>query len=170
LRPLEREDAPAIIGWLNDPEVTRTLLWHRPINLAAEEAFIESAYARDRTDLLLGIALVESDELIGSCGLREVDARARHASFGIVIGAKERWGQGLGSEAVRLIVEVGFARLNLNRIWLLVHEDNERGIRAYERAGFRREGLLREHAFREGRYVNEVLMGILREEWERARS
>jgi len=55
--------------------------------------------------------------------------------------------------------------LNLNRVALRVYEDNERGIRAYEKVGFKREGILRQDIYREGRYWNTFLMAILREEW-----
>ena len=58
-----------------------------------------------------------------------------------------------------------FRTLNLNRIWLHVFEFNERALRAYEKVGFVREGVLRQDVFREGRYWNTVVMGILRDEW-----
>ncbi len=55
--------------------------------------------------------------------------------------------------------------MNLNRVWLYVYEHNERGIRTYEKVGFKREGLLRQETFREGRYWDAIVMAILREEW-----
>jgi RimJ/RimL family protein N-acetyltransferase len=54
----------------------------------------------------------------------------------------------------------------MNRVWLHVYEYNERGLRAYERVGFKREGVLRQHRYHEGRYWDTIVMGILREEWE----
>lgn len=164
LRPLDREDAESIVPWLNDHEVTRTLLWYRPANLASEEQFLDNLYGPEKADLLLGITLREGDRLIGVVGLHRLDSRARHANLGIMIGEKSEWGKGRGTEATRLIVRHAFEGLNLNRVWLEVHADHEHAIHAYERAGFKREGVLRQHAFREGRYVDEVVMGVLREE------
>ncbi len=103
LRPLEREDAPVLAPWFNDPEVTRTLLIYRPISLRAEEEFLEKIY-QSQHDLVLGVALKATDKLIGAAGLKEIDFKNRHANFGISIGAKEEWGKGYGTEATQLIV------------------------------------------------------------------
>ena len=59
-----------------------------------------------------------------------------------------------------------FETLNLNRVWLHVYEYNERGIRAYEKVGFKREGVLRQDRYHAGRYWDTITMAILREEWE----
>ncbi len=169
LRPLEREDAPLFVTWLNDYDVTRTLKVKGPINRQTEEAFFDNLYKSER-EFVLGIVIRANDTLIGSTGLREIDFRNRHACFGILIGEKSEWGKGYGTEVTQLITQHAFMTLNLNRVWLHVHADNERGIRAYERAGFKREGILRQEQFREGRYLNTVTMAILREEWEPGKS
>ena len=165
LRPLEREDAPLFVIWLNDQEVTRTLLVSGPINLQKEEEYLENAYKSEH-DTVLGIAIKETDKLIGSTGLRQIDFRNRHAGFGIVIGEKAEWGKGYGTEATSLITRYAFETFNLNRVWLHVFADNERGVRAYEKVGFKREGILRQEGYREGRYWDTLTMAILREEWE----
>jgi RimJ/RimL family protein N-acetyltransferase len=165
LRPLEREDAPLFVTWLNDYDVTRTLLFKGPINRQVEESFLDSAYT-DEHRFVLGITAKVTDNLIGATGLEQIDFRNRHAKFGIFIGAKEEWGKGYGTEATRLVTHHAFLTLNLNRVWLHVVADNERGIRAYERVGFKREGILRQEHFRDGRYLDTVTMAILREEWK----
>ncbi|MGI5864993.1 MAG: GNAT family N-acetyltransferase [Myxococcales bacterium] len=168
LRPLEKEDAPQIAEWLNDREITRPLLVHRPINRAGEERYLEQV-AQSENDVNLGIAR-HDDALIGVTGLGAIDMKNRHASFGIFIGDKTQWGKGYGSEATRLMVGYAFDTLNLNKVWLHVIEHNERAIRAYERVGFKREGSLREYTFVEGRYWANVVMSILREDWLRSRA
>ena len=67
------------------------------------------------------------------------------------------------------MVEYAFGTLNLNRIWLSCFADNARAIRAYEKVGFRREGVLRQEMYREGRYWDSLLMAILREDWDALR-
>lgn len=165
LRPLERADAATLLPWVNDSEITRHLLLYRPVSLTAEENFIDSLN-ENQDGIHLAIVLRDSDRLIGVCGLHKLDHKNRHASFGIFIGAKEEWGGGYGTEATRLIVNYAFATLNLHRVWLHVFEDNARGQRAYEKVGFQREGVLRQDFYREGRYWNTIVMGILREEWQ----
>jgi diamine N-acetyltransferase len=165
LRPVERADAPTFVGWLNDAEVTRYLLAYRPMTLRAEEDFIDRAGEGD--DVILGIVLREGDRLIGGTGLHQIDQRCRRACFGIFLGDKESWGKGYGTEATRLLLGYAFGTLNLNRVWLHAFEYNERGLRCYEKIGFRREGVLRQDTFRDGRYWDTVAMAILRDEWQK---
>jgi RimJ/RimL family protein N-acetyltransferase len=89
----------------------------------------------------------------------------RHTSFGIVVGDKTEWGKGYGSEATQLMVGHAFETLNLNRVWLRVFEYNARGIRAYEKVGFKKEGVLRQDRFQDGRYWDTFAMAILRDEY-----
>jgi RimJ/RimL family protein N-acetyltransferase len=166
LRPLDRADAPAFVTWLNDPDVARFLRAYRPMTLSAEEAFIDAIGKGE--DMGLAIVLRDGDRLIGGAGLHEIDQRCRRAQFGIVIGDREQWGKGYGTEVTRLMVGYAFETLNLNRVWLLVYEYNPRGVRSYEKVGFRREGVLRQDTFRDGRYWDTIVMGILREEWKTA--
>jgi RimJ/RimL family protein N-acetyltransferase len=135
------------------------------MTFAGEEEFIRKVNANEN-DVLLGIVLPENDRLIGTTGLHRLDVRNRHACFGITIGEQDARGKGHGTEATRLIVRHALETLNLNRVWLQVYEYNTRGIRTYEKVGFRIEGRLRQDTFRDGRYWDTLVMGILREEWE----
>lgn len=164
LRPLEAGDAPRLVAILNHPEVRRGLRLDRPVSLVAEQEYIV-ALARSRAQLVLAVLARAEDRLVGTTGLHHLGDPARQAEFGIVLGGPEAWGQGFGGEATRLLVAHGFEALRLNRIWLHVHADNARGLRAYARVGFRREGLLRQAARRGDRHVDVVSMAILREEW-----
>lgn len=165
-RSLEREDAPLLVPWVNDTEVTRTLeLFYRPTPLQIEVDFIDRIYKSEH-DVVFGITVRETDKLIGVTGLHQINFKNRRAVFGIFIGEKSEWGKGYGTEATALITRYAFETLNLNRVGLQVYEDNDRGIKAYERVGFKPEGILRQMMYREGRYWNTIIMSILREEWE----
>ena len=166
LRPIEREDAPLMQAFINDPEVTQTLCAHRPYSLQSEIEFIDQTN-KDQNVIWLGIALKQDERLIGSITLRGIQGKDRKGDFGIKIGVKEEWNKGYGTEATKLIVRYGFETLNLNRIFLRVFEYNLRAIRAYEKAGFRREGLLRQDEYRMGRYWDVIVMGLLREDWDK---
>jgi len=165
LRPLEREDAPIFVPWVNDQEITRNLILYRPMNRDQEEEFIARA-SKQQGGMVLGIALRKDDRLIGNTGFHALHLKDRHAGFGILIGDKTEWDRGHGTEATALMARYGFETLNLNRIWLHVYEHNSRGRRAYEKVGYRVEGTLRKHNYREGRYWDVIVMGLLREEWD----
>ena len=169
LRPLEHADAPLLQQWINDPEVTRTLLAYRPINRAAEEQWLDDLYKTDR-DVVLGIAIRASDALIGATGLHQIDYKNRHAQFGIMIGDRHEWRKGYGTDATTLMVAFAFDTLNLNRVWLHVYETNAYAIKAYEKVGFQQEGVLRQETFRNGRYHDTLAMAILRGDWETKRA
>jgi UDP-4-amino-4,6-dideoxy-N-acetyl-beta-L-altrosamine N-acetyltransferase len=164
-RPLEREDAPRLAAFINHPDVRRNLLIHRPMNTVQEVAFIDTLTASQR-DVLFAIVLRDGDRMIGTTGLHDLDFRSRRATFGMQLGEPSEWGKGYGSEATRMVLEYGFGTLNLNRVQLEVLEHNVAGIRAYEKAGFRREGVMRQHHYVDGAYVDTLVMGILRSEWK----
>lgn len=113
--------------------------------------------------------VVEADgATVGSAGLHGIDWFDRHAEAGISLAPHAR-GQGVGTAAIRQLVEYGFVRGNLRRIHLQAIASNGAAIRVYEKAGFVVEGRLREHAWVRGGYEDIVLMGILRSEWRTAR-
>ena len=167
LRPLEQEDAEAIVRWFNDQDVARTLRMWKPMTKGAEAHYLEEV-ARSEHDVVLGICLRDGDRFVGVTGLHGFELKNRSAMFGILVGEKDLWGKGYGTEATSLIVGVGFGTMNLNRIWLEVFSENERGIRAYEKVGFKREGTLRQTDYREGRWHDSLVMGMLRDEWKPA--
>ncbi|HET6900811.1 MAG TPA: GNAT family protein, partial [Vicinamibacteria bacterium] len=118
-----------------------------------------------RDDLIVfGIRLRETDRLIGTCQLLHINRVHRTAELQIRIGDAAERGRGYGTEAVALLVGFAFKDLNLHRVSLQVFATNARAIHAYEKAGFVREGVLRQAAHVDGGYVDLVVMGILREE------
>lgn len=169
LRPLEQEDVPTCLRWINDPEVTRTLAAYRPLNEPREREWFEGHYKDDR-EIILAIVLKKQDKHVGNTGLHRIDWKNRETELGIMIGETEEWNKGYGTEAIGLMLDYGFERLNLHRIYLRVYANNPRAIRCYEKAGFQREGVLRESIFNEGRYWDTIIMGILEGEWRKLRS
>ncbi len=165
LRPLDRADAPAVVPWVNDPEITRSLRIYRPLNLQAEEEYIDQI-RKSETDVTLGLCVRGDDRFIGVTGLHAIDFKNRHTGFGIVIGERTEWDKGYGTDATRLMVNYAFATLNLNRVWLQVYEFNVRGRKTYEKVGFRVEGIQRQDRYSDGRYWDTTLMAVLREEWK----
>jgi RimJ/RimL family protein N-acetyltransferase len=103
--------------------------------------------------------------MIGGTGFVNLDSRNRSAEFGIVIGDKSYWDQGYGTEAVCLLVKHGFNTLNLNRVYLRVLENNPRAMRAYEKAGFSHEGRQRQAEYKDGKYLDLLVMSILKDEF-----
>jgi RimJ/RimL family protein N-acetyltransferase len=163
LRALERSDIPTFVRWLNDPEVIENLLLYLPISQAQEEQWFDD-YLQDTNRHVFGIETLHG-KLIGNIALESVNWKDRCAELGIVIGEKDHWNKGYGTEAVRTLLGFAFREMNLHRVFLRVFDDNTRAIHCYEKCGFQHEGRLREAEFSSGRYRDELLMGILRSEF-----
>lgn len=103
--------------------------------------------------------------LVGEIRLDNVDLHDRRASMAIGILDPALLGKGLGSEAIRLLLQHAFADLHLHRIGIRVLAYNQRAIRAYEKCGFVIEGREREAAFVNGVWHDDVLMGVLEHEF-----
>ena len=168
LRGAERADIPRFVDWLNDPEVIEHLLASYPISQASEERWFDSMLQRGPAEQVLVIE-TRIDKVwvpLGNTSFMNVDWVNRHAEIGIFIGAKQYWNQGYGRETMRLMLRYGFNQMNLNRIYLRVHANNPRGIRAYEHAGFVHEGVLRQDVYRDGKYCDVLIMSVLMSEWQ----
>jgi len=163
LRGIERSDVPTFVRWFNDPEVTMYLRMYLPMSQAEEERWFEEHLER-KSGVIFGIETTDG-RLIGNCGLEGIDWKERRATLGIAIGEKEYWGQGYGADAITTLLRFAFTQMNLHRIQLTVYSYNERAKRCYEKCGFRHEGTLRESHFYGGRYHDELMMGILCEEF-----
>lgn len=169
-RAPQASDVPFFTQALQDPRVRRTLAIGRyPFSEASEAAWLERLNqppAFDgRTDVLFTFGLKGDDAPLGNTGLNGISAIHRNAEWGIFIGRPEEWGKGYGREVCRQMLNYAFKTLNLHRVYLRALVINERGIKAYKAAGFRHEGVLRQHQFVDGEYVDMVQMGVLCDEW-----
>lgn len=174
LRPAERTDLSTFVRWLADAETTHHLGIRAPFSLAMEEKWFEQTVEKQGHDhYQFVICLLADGRPIGTTDLREISMEDGRATFGIVIGEKDLWGRGYGTEALMAICDFGFGQLRLERIELDVYAGNDRARRSYEKAGFRPEGTLRHGHFADGEFIDVVRMSILRDEWktqERPRS
>lgn len=163
LRAVTRDDFPRFLGFFNDVEVELAGGGDPPTPKTLEE--VEKFFEGDGSKTQFAVVEAEEKRLIGFCGLFGIDETSRRCELGVFIGDKEYWGRGYGRDAVGLLLDYAFRLRNFRRVWLEVHSENERAMRAYKACGFVEEGRLREHAWLDGRYVDMVLMGVLREEW-----
>jgi RimJ/RimL family protein N-acetyltransferase len=165
LRPLETKDLEREFTWVNDSEVTQFLYIRYPMSRTDEERFLRDRPANDYGNIVLAIE-TKAGNHIGNIGLHQGKPEDRNASLGIMIGDKDYWSNGYGSDALLTLLGFGFHEMNLHRVWLHVYEFNERAISCYRKCGFLEEGRLRQHAYQKGRYWDTVVMGILRGEFD----
>lgn len=167
LRPPRRADIQNFLKWFNDQEVTQYLSLYLPMTEMAEEKYVEELGTKpDKVNLVIEAVEKEGNRPIGSTGLSFISPKNHSATFGIAIGEKEYWSRGYGTEASRLIIRYGFEQLNLHRIFSMVIAFNERSLRMHRKLGFTEEGREREAQFKNGRYHDHVIFGLLRQEWQ----
>lgn len=162
LRPLKMSDVPRFIKWLQDPTVNKFTL-RRKVGLKEERKWIHGL-KKDKNNLTFAID-TKNGIHIGSINLYLVKLD-NNAIFDIFIGDKNYWDKGYGTNASKVIIDYGFRKLNLHKIFLDVYEYNKRAIRLYKKLGFKIEGAQRENILYNGKFYDKILMGILKKWWD----
>lgn len=158
LRPLEERDLDQLYGYKNDPAIMSLLVgFGAGYSRKGLVEWLERHTGR-QDEILWSIAEKTTDRCIGYAGLYNIDGRTRSCTFGILIGDKSFWGRHAGTEATGAVLEYAFRQLNLRRVALTVLAANARARRVYEKIGFEVEGLLKQAEFRDGSYLDIVLM------------
>lgn len=164
LRPIEPEDFPTLVAWGNDAELTAYIEEDYPRSVAECPEWYQNGKANRHSQRFAIVGTSKEDRLIGDVELDHIAWRSGDAELRIRIGDKEYWDQGYGTEAVLLLVEHAFERMNLSRIYLRVFSFNKRAIRCYEKCGFRKEGRMRRQGA-DGAPVVVYLMRLLKSEF-----
>jgi UDP-4-amino-4,6-dideoxy-N-acetyl-beta-L-altrosamine N-acetyltransferase len=160
LTQLQSEDSSVLFGWINDRALVTLNAPFRSITPEEHDAWFEEI--QHRADVRI-FGIREDGRLVGSCQLHSIHPVHRSAELQIRIGAPGARGRGIGRQALRQLLRYGFGELDLHRIYLHVFATNEPAIGLYERAGFHREGVLREAALIEGAWVDVIVMALLRQ-------
>ena len=164
LAPMDIVDCDRYVEWLNDFETSVFLYaYHQIITHENEKEWIRNVALKGEPQF--GIRLQADGRLIGNCGLLNVNHMVGKAEMGIFIGEKKYRDQGLGQEAVRLLLDFGFNVLNLHCIWLKVFDYNRRAQKCYRKCGFKEAGRLRDSLLVAGERHDEILMDILASEF-----
>ena len=168
LRSFEMADVEVIHKNINTWAVMRSLGFNLPRSQLSEEEWVRIACKQDPwNDKKINFAVLDKSDnkLIGSTGLFNISPQHRRAEFSIVIFDTENHGKGFGTDTTEVMLWVAFHILNFHSIHLSVSDFNERGIKAYEKAGFQRIGEFRESFYIEGKYNGTILMDILKEDF-----
>ena len=164
LSPINIDDAEQFTEWVNNIDLTVNLSIAPCIFTIEQEKQILENLCKEGYNF--SIIKLKNDELIGICGLLNVDKINRTAEAGIFTGNKKYWSKGYGAEAMKLLLDYSFNLLNMNSIFLRVHSFNERAIRCYQKCGFKEIGIRREAYILGGETYNQVYMDILAKEFK----
>lgn len=150
--------------WLNDTEVTRYLeTRYIPRSLENIRKYVESMDGNP-DEIFLAICLNEDGMHVGNIKLGPINWIHRFADVSLLIGEKSAWGKGIGTEAICLLTRFAFEMLNLHKLRSGCYADNKGSAKAFLKAGFVEEGILRKQWQVAGTYQNEVIFGLCRED------
>lgn len=163
-----RDVSDAYLGWLCDPEINRfTESRHTTHTLDSVRAFVAKC-AVGTSNHLLGIIELSSGRHIGNIKIGPINATHRYASVGLIIGETDCWGKGYGSEAIGLASRHAFSTLGLHKLTAGIIVGNESSLRAFTKNSFVVEGVRRKQNFCGEEWRDEILLGLLKEEYVNA--
>jgi ribosomal-protein-alanine N-acetyltransferase len=165
LRELRLEDAASLLAMLTTDEVSR-FISPPPTTVEGFEKFIEWAQRERRAGTYICFAVVPSgcETAVGLFQLRSLEHGFATAEWGFALGS-QFWGTGIFVEAARLVVDFAVDGLGIGRLEARAAVANGRGNGALRKLGAVQEGLLRRSFLRNGVYHDQVLWGILAEDW-----
>jgi RimJ/RimL family protein N-acetyltransferase len=172
IKPHTLANVEKLNAWENDPE----LLYYNddqpedrePDTLEETRHYIERITQPDPKPVIIRYAIhrKEDDHLIGYGVIAFVDLYHRRCQLGITIGEKAEWGKRYAKEALTAVINYCFQTLDLNRVGVEVYSFNERSRRLFESLGFQQEGVIRQAVWKKGAFADEVVYGLLRQEWQ----
>jgi len=165
LRALEPEDWKVSVAWRKDDAIWSSLVGRKYfVSSENERKWVEHAIS-DKNDIKLAVCLCESDLYIGNIYLTSINWMDRNASIAYLLGEKEYWGRGIGTEMNILMLWHAFWDLGLERVYARVLVENPASVRLLEKCGYQQEGLLRRAVFKNGQFRDLIIMSILRDEF-----
>lgn len=165
LRPFGKNDVDYIQKWSSDPEIRKLTGEAAPMG-RMEAGKLYKELRADKEPLWFMIVLKKTGRVIGEAGLLRMFKPWRCSDMSTIIGEKDAWGKGYGTEAGRLLLDYIFGRLGFHRVSVGVAALNERALRFWEGLGFKREGVEREGYYCDNEYSDFIMMSILEEEYK----
>jgi RimJ/RimL family protein N-acetyltransferase len=161
LRLMEEADTDLIIAWRNREDVRRNFIYREPFTRQGHENWVNTMIRPGRAVQMIIVDSAD-DAPLGSVYIRDIDRGHLKAEYGIFIGVPQARGRGIGTAAARLMLRYCFEEEGLHRIYLRALAGNRQAIRSYEKAGFVREGCLREDVCIDGEFYDIVWMAAIR--------
>jgi ribosomal-protein-alanine N-acetyltransferase len=168
IRPIEKEDLTSLLSWCNDPEVMYYANDDPAPHKTLQELEEEFAKQKGEWSASMETFVIETRDgtLIGDIMYRWYRPDIRSVYIGVLIGEKEYWGHGYGTEAIKLFLRYLFIEKQLHKVAVTVSDFNKRAIRVYEKCGFRKDGILRDNAIIDDEFVDHIVMSILEDEYK----
>ncbi len=148
--------------WFNNEEVTRYQDKRIYPNTYEKQLKYYNYLLESNEDVVMAIIDKKTEIHIGNIGLHKINYIHRRSEIGIVIGEEKFQGKGYGGLCIEAFVKYAFDILNLNRLTAIVMEENISSLKIFEKAGFSREGIMKSYFYKNGKYLNSIIVGKLK--------
>lgn len=164
LKLFEENDISNRVKWINDPEIQYTLNYDIPTSVSKTKRWFDNM-VMNPSRREFSVFTVDGDKHIGFCGLINIEIPVMKAELHCVIGEKDYWSGGYGTEVYKLLQNYGFMELGLNKIYGFQLLHNFGAHRVVEKLGWVREGLLRQDTYSHGTVKDVYIVSIIRKDW-----
>ena len=165
LRPFARKDLPHTLRWYNDPEMRELIGEAEPITRSKAEKWYKGICA-DKDRMWYAIVLKDGNRVVGEAGLLHMFKPWRSTDMTVIVGEKDAWGKGYGTDAGHLLLDLAFTKLGIHRVSIGVVSSNKRAMKYWKGLGFKKEGVQRDAHMWAGEYDDFVMMSILENEYK----
>ncbi len=169
LRAVEINDLEYLKNWRNNPEFRKNFREFRELSQRDQIKWLEYLEKTPKINFMFSIIDLESNKLIGACGLLYTDWIAKFSDFSFYIGDNDEYCEGKRSqEAVSLLLDYGFNYLNLNKVWMELYEFDTLKIDFFTKLfNFKIDGRLRDNCFNNGKYFDSFIISLLKKDFKK---
>lgn len=160
LFPFQPEDSEQYRDWVNKEEFARLLGRSLPVSKTEHDGWYQGI-VKSNSSVVFAVKRLSDGLYLGNVWLHNIHWVNRNAELRILLGAEGLQGKGYGTRACRLLLRFAFEKLGLHKVYLYVSTVNPRAGRAFEKAGFSKEGTLKDEFFVDGEFVDVERMGVL---------
>ncbi|WP_134683509.1 GNAT family N-acetyltransferase [Brevibacillus migulae] len=162
LRAIERYDLASLLKWRNNPDFRLFFREYRELSCENQNEWFEKKVVDDMRTKMFAIVDIQSDELIGACGLCYIDWINRSADFSIYIGKDDLYiDECYAVDAAKVLEKYGFEELNLHRLWAEVYSIDSKKIDFFRTLRFTLEGTFKETHWTQGKWVDSLFFAKL---------
>lgn len=155
-------DIPIKVDWINNPEINNSMFFELPATISKTEEWFKNKNNTARIDFSF---INEQEIIVGMGGFTDIDRKNLNAEFYVMVNPSMH-SQGIGKIISLWMYNYAFLELNLNKLYLFTNDDNIAASKIYENAGFKLEGVLRQHKSKNGVFLDRHFYGLLRKEWK----
>ena len=165
LLPLNPDHVALYSKWENNPKVRKYVRTEFPVTVEESKKYLESGETKTRSRIMFEIWYRKDQKPIGYCQIDDISWVDHRANLGLVIGERDYWGKGIGTETIKLLIEYGFNELNFHKIAAESFAPNIGSQRCFEKNGFKYEGKLKEDTYVDGEFIDLLKYCLLKDDW-----